>query len=73
MVQGKRASMIDTFAPPVQLLAKLGSIIVHIEEGLGDDWHHFDLTATRSLLADREVQEWLESMRAKALVPVKRK
>lgn len=66
-------AMSDTFAPPVALLAKIGSILVHVDEGLSDGGHHYDWTAVRSLLADREVQGWLESMAAKALVPVKRR
>jgi hypothetical protein len=63
----------DVFKPSIGLLAKLGSIIVHIEEGSGDDGHHLDLTAAKVLLADPEVAQWIEGMRANALVPVKRK
>jgi len=65
-------AMADVFAPPVSLLAKIGSIIVHIEEGAGAGGHDFDWVVVRSLLADREVQDWLGGMRAKALLPVKR-
>jgi hypothetical protein len=72
MAQRRTATMIDVFAPQVALIAKLGSILVHVEEGLSDGGHHFDWTATRSLLADREVQQWIEGLRAQALVPVKR-
>jgi hypothetical protein len=64
--------MVDTFAPPVRLLAKIGSILVHVEEGAGEGGHEYDWTAARSLLADREVQNWLEGMRESALLPVKR-
>jgi hypothetical protein len=64
--------MVDTFAPPVRLLAKIGSILVHVEEGHGEGGHDFDWIAVGSLLADREVQDWLDSMREKGLVPVKR-
>lgn len=73
MAQRKTSTMIDVFAPPVALIAKLGSILVHVEEGLSDDGHHFDWTATRSLLSDREVQQWIDGLRANALVPVKRR
>lgn len=69
----RKSSLVDTFAPPVRLLAKLGAIIAHVEEGAGADGHEFDWTAARSLIADREVQEWLESMRAKSLLPVVRR
>jgi len=69
----KVREMVDVFNPPVGLLCKLGSIIVHAEEGSGEDSHDFDWVALRTLLADREVQQWLDGMRAKALVPVKRK
>lgn len=73
MPKPRQATMIDVFAPPVALIAKLGSILVHVEEGLSDAGHHFDWTATRSLLSDREVQQWIEGLRAHALVPVKRR
>jgi len=68
----KRAAFVDTFAPSLGLLTKLGSIIAHVDEGTGEGGHAFDWIAVRSLIADREVQEWLESMRAKALLPVPR-
>lgn len=65
-------AMMDVFAPPVGLLCKIGSIIVHFDEGAGTGGHDFDWTAARSLLADREVIEWLEGMDAKGLLPKKR-
>ena len=65
--------MTTTFAPPVRLLAKLGSIITHIEEGSGEGGHAFDWTAAGSLIADREVQEWLKGMREAGLLPLKRR
>lgn len=68
----KVAGIVDTFAPPIALLAKVGSILVHVDEAVGAGGHEFDWVAVRSLLADREVQEWLEGMRAKGLLPVKR-
>ncbi len=64
--------MADVFAPPPGLLCKLGSIIVHFDEAAGDGGHRFDWTAARSLIADREVQEWLAGMDAKALLPKRR-
>ena len=66
--------MVDVFAPPLSLLCKLGSIVVHVEEGARARMAHaYDWAAIRSLLADREVQGWIEGMRNKALVPVKRR
>lgn len=64
--------MVDCFAPPVGLLAKLGSIIVHVDEAAGEGGHEFDWVAIRSLMADREVQEWLVAMGNKGLLPKKR-
>ena len=64
--------MIDTLAPPIAVLAKIGSIIVHLDEGSGNDGHHFDWIALRQLLADRDVQTWLEGMQKLALVPRRR-
>lgn len=63
---------IDVLSPPVALLAKLGSIVVHIDEAAGDSGHHFDWAALRSLLADREVQDWVEAMGKRGLLPLKR-
>jgi hypothetical protein len=65
-------AMVDIYAPPVALLAKIGSILVHIEEASGEGGHEFDWIAIRSLLADREVQEWLDGMGLAGLVPRKR-
>jgi hypothetical protein len=76
MAKHKGASvrdMVDVFAPSVGLIAKIGSILVHVEEGSGEGGHAYDWHAVRTLLADREVQEWLDGMRSKALVPVKRR
>lgn len=73
MAQAKQTGIVDTFAPPIGLIAKVGSILVHVDEGLSDDGHRFDWTAVRSLLADREVQQWITALQSHALVPVKRK
>ena len=64
--------LVDTFAPSVGLLCKLGSIVVHVDESAGEGGHEFDWAAIRSLLVDREVQEWLIGMDAKGLLPKKR-
>jgi hypothetical protein len=60
------------FAPVPALLAKLGSIARHVEEGTGAGRHHLDLAACEALLADPEVIEWMAAMDAMALLPVKR-
>lgn len=73
MAQAEQTGIVDTFAPPIQLIAKVGSILVHVDEALSDDGHHFDWAAIRSMLADREVQRWIVGLQSHALVPVKRK
>lgn len=62
----------DALQPEVRLLTKLGSMIVHADEFMGAGGHEFDLEAFRSLLADPDVAGWLDSMRAMALLPLKR-
>lgn len=65
-------SMVDVFAPSAALLAKPGSIVVHVDEGAGEGGHDFDWVAVHSLIADREVQEWLAGMDAAAMLPKRR-
>lgn len=52
----------DPLNPSLALLAKLGSIIVHVEEGLSETGHVFDRIAIQSLLQDPEVAAWLRAM-----------
>lgn len=59
--------------PSPAVLSKLGSIIVHAEEGMGNDGHHFDIIALRQLLADSDVSAWLKDMRRLALLPETRR
>lgn len=54
------------------LAAKLGSMVVHVEEFTSADGHSFDLGALRAIAADQEVQEWVDNLRADGMVPVKR-
>lgn len=54
----------------VSLAAKLGSIIVHVEELLGPGGGQYDVAALRGLLEDKEVKKFLKSLGP--LVPVKR-
>lgn len=58
----------DPLTPAPSLIAKVGSILVHVEEGAGADGHHYDWIAVRSLLADREVQDWLDGLRRHAML-----
>ena len=48
--------------------AKLGSIVVHLEEVLADG-HDFDVIAMRSLVNDLDVQRFVTALRKMALVP----
>lgn len=52
------------------LQAKLAAIVVHADEMLGPDGHHFDTAALRALVVDPEVAAWVESLGP--LAPVKR-
>lgn len=67
------SNMINVLAPSPAVLCKLGSIIVHVEEGAGQDGHAFDWVAVRQLMADPEVQDWLSGMGKMAMLPVKRR
>lgn len=62
----------DPLTPSTTLLCKLGSLIVHADEGSGKNAHPADIDTFLSLLRDPEVVEWLAAMRALALLPVKR-
>lgn len=61
------------FVLPASLAAKVGSVLVHVEEGTSADGHAFDWEATRSLLGQADVVEWLRALQKLALVPVKRR
>ena len=58
--------------PPPALLVKLGSIIVHFDEGTSPGGHEYDLHTARQLLADPDVKDWIEKMTAAAMLPLKR-
>lgn len=64
--------MSDPLKPSMSLLAKVGSIIVHVEEAMGSKQHRFDVMALQHGIEDAEVKSWLEQMRKLALVPEKR-
>jgi hypothetical protein len=65
--------MADPLKPPVSLLAKVGSICQHVDEGMSANGHAFDLVAVKALLADSEVSAWLDAVHKLALLPVRRK
>jgi hypothetical protein len=56
--------------PSLQLLSKLGSLIVHADETLSPDGRELDRRTFRDLLADPEVRRWMKAMGP--LLPVKR-
>lgn len=58
--------------PPLPVLMKLGSIVVHADEFTSPGGHEFDLTALRNLLADGDVRAWVDGMTRKGYLPVKR-
>lgn len=62
----------NALQPGTALIAKVASILVHVEEGSSKGGHHWDWVAVQNLIADAEVQEWLKALGAMSLVPVKR-
>lgn len=66
----------DATRPGLMLLAKLGSLVVHIEEFLSLSGHEFkwrlNKTVIEQLLEDPEVREWMAEMDRMALLPKKR-
>lgn len=64
--------MCETLKPSASLLCKLGSIVVHAEELTSVTGHAFDRDALIAAMADPEVCEWLNEMRAMAMLPMKR-
>lgn len=60
------------FKPPLSLLVKLGSLIVHCQEFQSGKGHQFDKITFDSLLADDEVIAWIEEMNSMALLPLQR-
>jgi hypothetical protein len=54
------------------LAVKLGSAIVHADEAMGEQGHAADEAAFRSILSDPDVAQWLDSMHALSLLPLKR-
>ena len=61
----------SVFDLKASLACKLASIVVHSDEFLSSDGHIFDKIALQQLLADNEVQTWIQHMGNFA--PVKRR
>lgn len=64
--------MKECLKPNTTILIKLGSIYIHIKEGLGVKGHDFDLIALKQLLEDEELKEWIKQMDSLALIPKER-
>lgn len=62
----------EPLKPSVTLLVKLGSIIVHADELVSPNGHHFDGVALQQLLEDEEVKTWITAMDKMAFLPKKR-
>lgn len=62
---------IPTITDP-QLLVKVGSIIIHIQEMLSPTGHAFDAQVLKQMVYENDVVEWLIKMDALALLPKKR-
>lgn len=52
----------DVTNPPIRLLAKIGSIIVHADELTGKHGSKVDAEAIRNLLDDGEICDWLRGL-----------
>jgi hypothetical protein len=64
--------MPDPFKMEASLAAKVGSVLVHVDEFTSVDGHPFDMEAIKALLAQPDVVAWISSLQKLALVPVKR-
>lgn len=58
--------------PPIALLCKIGSVVVHTEEFLSPSGHPFDRTEIERLLRDPDIIAWVKEMHMLALLPIKR-
>jgi len=58
--------------PNTNVLIKLGSLFVHVEEAISTKAHSFDILAIKQILEDDDVKAWIEKMDNLALVPKKR-
>jgi hypothetical protein len=72
MLCAKCRKRFDPLIPPLGLLVKLGSIVVHVDEMLSPLGHGYDKLTVQASLQDPEVREWIAEMTRQALLPVKR-
>jgi hypothetical protein len=63
--------MSEPTKPSLQLLMKLGSIVVHTDEFFNPDGHDIDRVTILNMIDDPEVQEWIKDMGA--FLPLRRK
>lgn len=64
--------MIKEIQPSKEVLIKLGSLVVHIEEYLSEKSSEYDKITIQALLADQDLQDWVSKLDELALVPKKR-
>lgn len=63
---------IEEGALPSSLAAKLGSLIIHIQEATSEGGHRFDYEALRSAVKDPEVVAFVEAI-PPILLPIRRR
>ena len=66
------AAKSDPLKPELGLLVKIGSALVHFEEGHSADGRNVDIDEALRQVEDSEVAAWLEQMTKLALLPVMR-
>ena len=62
----------DPLHPPLSLLVKLGSALVHADEFMSPGGHKFDKAALDTVANDVEVEEWLKAMDSMGFLPKRR-
>jgi hypothetical protein len=60
--------------PPMSLAlaSKIGSMIVHVDEGRSDQGHAFDWGTYDALRRDAEITAFMDALAAKGLLPLRR-
>lgn len=64
--------MSDPLQPGPAILAKLASVVVHIDEHNGPNGHKNDMEAINSLLQDAELADWIVAMQELGMAPARR-
>ena len=62
----------EPLKPNTKILSRLGSLFIHVEEGLAQGGHPFDMLAIGTIIDDPEVKQWIKEMDKLALIPKKR-